>query len=89
MLQLVETAQALYTCWSRKVASLGQERPEAFTQCKFQLKGKVTTSSAVTTVSVDVQVNITVNLDCGNRFPLPLLLKSKLSNQQHRKKFTS
>lgn len=30
MLQLVETAQALYTCWSRKVASLGQERPEAF-----------------------------------------------------------
>lgn len=41
MLQLVETAQALYTCWRRKVASLGQERPEAFTQHKFQLKGKV------------------------------------------------
>lgn len=41
MLQLVETAQVLYICWCRKVASLGQERPEAFTQCKFQLKGKV------------------------------------------------
>lgn len=52
-------------------------------------KEKFTASSAVTTVSVDVQVNLTVSLDCGNRFPLPLLLKSKLSNQQHRKKYTS